>query len=72
MIDGLYGNISNKNLHLVRFNQTSLLYSGNNSNNIPMANWAIDSIIEVLQTFYHQMKFSNNYQGWMMDERVPT
>ena len=31
----------------------------------PMANWALDSVIESIQKFYHEMNFDNTVSGWL-------
>ena len=31
----------------------------------PMANWALDAMIESIQKFYHKMNFDNIVSGWL-------
>ena len=31
----------------------------------PMANWALDAVIESIQKFYHEMNFYNTVSGWL-------
>ena len=52
-------------LKLVRINCTTPLYSGNDKVGNPMANWAIDTIIKLLQKYYHQMLKENTFKGWL-------
>ena len=66
MMEPLYASIEYKLLHLVRVNCTAPLYEGNDTEGRPMANWAIDGLIELIQKFYHKMNFRNdNLDGWM-------
>ena len=31
----------------------------------PMANWALDAVIESIQKFYNEMNFDNTVSGWL-------
>ena len=57
-MEGLYEHISYKYLHLTRINRTVLLYSGFDKQGDPMANWAMDGLIETVQKYYHKMNFN--------------
>ena len=59
------GSISSKLLQLVRFNFTVPLYNGMEKFGNPMANWALDAVIESIQKFYHEMNFDNTVSGWL-------
>ena len=63
MMDTLYGKISNRNLQLVRVNRTIPLYNGVDRQGLPMASWALDGIVELVQKYYHQMNFRSE-AGW--------
>ena len=63
-IDAFYSEIPANLLHLVRINRTSPLYKGNDKYGRPMANWALDAIIELQQKFYHRMK-QGSVEGWL-------
>jgi hypothetical protein len=64
-MEHLYCDLSPKLLHLVRINRTQPLYDGCDKSGNPMANWSLDGIIELIQKFYHQMKFQNTDIGWL-------
>lgn len=42
---------------MIRINRTVPLYDGNDKDGNPMANWALDGIIEMLQKYYHRLRF---------------
>ena len=42
---------------LVLINRTVPLYSSSDNQGNPMANWAMDSLIETVQKYYHKMNF---------------
>jgi hypothetical protein len=64
-IETFYSKLSSKLLHLVRVNRTSPLYSGNDRQGMPMANWALDAIIELQQKYYHRMQQGSSVTGWL-------
>lgn len=64
-MEHLYGQLSGKLLHFVRINRTQPLYDGVDKSNKPMAHWPLDGIIELLQKYYHKMRFDNSDYGWM-------
>ena len=64
-MDDLYGRIPYRYLQLVRINRTAPLYSGCDHQGDPMANWAMDSLIETVQKYYHKMNFhTGKSNGW--------
>ena len=65
MIDEHYGFISSKLLQFVRLNRTVPLYNGMDKFGNPMANWALDAVIEYIQNFYHEINFDNTISGWL-------
>jgi hypothetical protein len=66
MMEEMYGKLDYKLLHLTRINRTIPLYTGVDTDGRPMANWAIDALIELVQKYYHKMNFRNdNLEGWM-------
>jgi hypothetical protein len=66
-IDAFYSQLPSKLLHLVRINRTSPLYEGNDRQGKPMANWALDAIIEVQQKYYHRMQQGTSVKGWLQN-----
>jgi hypothetical protein len=66
-MDQFYAQLPSKLLHLVQINRTSPLYEGNDSQGRPMANWALDAIIEVQQKYYHRMQQGTNVKGWLQN-----
>ena len=65
-IEDLYNKISAKLLHLTRINRTVPLYTGFDSQGEPMLNWALDSLIETVQKYYHKMNFhTGKSNGWL-------
>ena len=65
-MEDLYARIPYKLLHLCRINRTVPLYSGMDSQGNPMANWALDSLIETIQKYYHKINFNNGKSnGWL-------
>ena len=62
-IDTFYKKIGPQRLQLVRINRTVPLYGGYDKQGVPMANWSLDGIIELIQKYYHQMKFTTE-KGW--------
>ena len=58
-----YHRIGPRHLQLVRINRTAPLYAGTDKQDVPMANWSLDGIIELIQKYYHQLKFSSD-KGW--------
>ena len=63
MIKTLYHKIGHRRLQLVRINRTLPLHDGLGKQGIPMVNWSLDGIIELVQKYYHQMKF-NSEEEW--------
>ena len=64
MIDDLYNKIGARTLHIVRVNQILSLNDGVDRNGAPVDNWSMDSSIELIQTFYHQMGFQSKLKIW--------
>ena len=64
MIDEHYGKIPPKLLHLVRTNRTTPLHTGVDSQGKPMANWMLDSVIELVQKYYHSDGSENAIKSW--------
>ena len=56
-MEDLYNKISYKYLHLTCINCTVPLYDRLGTQGEPMANWALDGLIETVQKFYHKMNF---------------
>ena len=55
-----------KYLHLTQVNWTVPLYNRLSKQGKPMANWALDSLIETVQKFYHKMNFhTGKSNGWL-------
>ena len=52
-------------LHLVRLNCTVLLYNGVDQAGNPMAFWAHDAIIELLQNYFHEHNKENTIESWI-------
>ena len=63
MMDTLYSKVGYKHLQLIRINRTVPLYSGTDTQGIPMANWSLDGIVELIQQYYHKIRFKND-GGW--------
>jgi len=64
MIDTLHSKLNCMQLQLVRINRTvPSCSSQEKQENKPMSNWALDAIIELIQKYYHQMRFKNE-KGW--------
>ena len=62
----LYDQIPYKCLHLLRINCTVPLYPGYDGQGDPMGNWALDSLIEMVQKYYHKMNFHTaKSNGWL-------
>jgi hypothetical protein len=64
MIDEHYGRIPAKILHLVRCNRTTPLHTGVDAQGKPMANWMLDSVIELVQKYYHSDGSENDIKSW--------
>ena len=64
MMGELYNTIGALNLHLAIVNQTSPLYYGVDINGAPVDNWSMDSLFELIRTFYHQMGFQSKLKVW--------
>ena len=65
-IEDLYDRIPYKYLHLTRINRTTPLYNGRSKQGEPMMNWALDSLIETVQKYYHKMNFhTGKGNGWL-------
>ena len=62
-IENFYHKIRPCRLQLVRINRTAPLYVGDDKQGIPMVNWSLNGIIELIQKYYHQLKFSSD-KGW--------
>ena len=58
-MDELQDTIDARTLHLVKLNQTSPLYDVVDRNGALLVNWSMDSFIELIQKFYHQMGFQS-------------
>jgi hypothetical protein len=63
-IEELYARIPYNILQQLRVNRTVPLYEGSNKTGRPMANWAFDALIELLQHKYKAMQFPNSIEGW--------
>jgi hypothetical protein len=64
-IEEMYGKIPYNILQGCRVNHTIPLYGGvEKKTQEPMANWALDGIIELMQKYYHKMNFANTLEGW--------
>ena len=64
MMGELYDTIDERNLHLARFNQTSPIYDVVDRNGSLMNNWSMDSLIDLIQMFYHNMGFQSKLKVW--------
>ena len=62
-IENFYNKVGPRKLQLVRINRTAPLYGGCDKQGVPMANWLLDGIIELIQKYYHLMKFMTE-KGW--------
>ena len=72
-IDQFYRDLPYHLLHLVRINRTVPLHDGVDSGDVPMANHALDDIIEILQKYYHKFSFESslhNSPNLMMFEKA--
>jgi hypothetical protein len=65
-IEQIYGKIPFEVLQMMRANRCHPLYSGNDKRGNPMANWALDALIELMQRYYHKMNFTNTIEGWKL------
>ena len=64
-MEDLYGRIPYTYLQLAHINRTVPLYSGSDNQGNPMANWAMDGLIETVQKYYHKMNFhTGKSDGW--------
>ena len=52
-------------LHLVWLNRTVPLYDGDDQAGNPMAFWAHDAIIELLQKYFHEHNKENTIEAWI-------
>ena len=67
MMESFYKRIPSKILHLVRVNRTCPLYAGVDKQGDPMAFWAHDAIIELLQKYFHQHNKENTIESWIQN-----
>eukprot|EP00957_Ditylum_brightwellii_P195067 14862633-Ditylum_brightwellii.AAC.1 len=62
-MEQLYSGTDKRVLHLLRINHMQPLYSDVDIWKLPMANWALDGIIELIQKYYHEMNFDDSLEG---------
>ena len=62
-IETFYNKIGPQKLEMVHINRNAPLYGVCDKQGIPMANWSLGGIIELIQKYFHQMKF-NTEKGW--------
>jgi hypothetical protein len=66
MIGQLYSEVPFHVLQVTRINRTVPLHDGCDKKGNPMASWALDAIIELLQRYYHKMNFDNTLEQWKL------
>ena len=64
MMEQFYSKIDGEILQLVRINRTMPLYTGRDTTGRRMSDWALDSMIEVMNQQYTKMNFHNDLDGW--------
>ena len=65
MMEHFYTKLPPHILHLVRLNRTAPLYNGVDQAGNPMAFWAHDAIIELLQKYFHKHNKENTIESWI-------
>ena len=63
-IEALYGRVPFHVLQSTRENQMQSIHAGNDRDGRPMAQWAMDALMELLQIKYKAMDFPNSREGW--------
>jgi hypothetical protein len=63
-VEQIYDKLPYEVLHLMCVNRLHPLYPGQDKHGNPMACWALDAIIELMQRYYHKMDFQNTVEGW--------
>jgi hypothetical protein len=63
-IEDLYGRVPFHVLQAARENRMQPLHVGSDRDGVPMAQWALDAIMELLQIKYKAMNFPNSREGW--------
>jgi hypothetical protein len=63
-IEDLYARIPFNILQAARENRMQPLHSGTDRDGNPMAQWAMDALMELLQVKYKAMNFPNSAEGW--------
>ena len=65
MMDVLYDKIGHCRIQHIRVNLTVTLCSGVEKQGVPMSNWSLDGVIELVQKHYHKIRFKSE-EGWAM------
>ena len=63
-IEDLYGRVPFHVLQAARENRMQPIHVGVDRNGTPMAQWALDALMELLQIKYKAMNFPNSREGW--------
>eukprot|EP00957_Ditylum_brightwellii_P098477 7502262-Ditylum_brightwellii.AAC.1 len=61
----MYDDINTRQLYILQINRTTPLYEDKDDRKYPMANWAQDGIIEMIQKYHYSMNFNNSLKGWI-------
>ena len=64
IISKLYEKILSKLLYSVRTNRTFPLHASTDNEGMPMTSWLLDSIIDLIQKFFHTIEIEDLLQGW--------
>jgi hypothetical protein len=62
-IEDLFGRVPFHVLQASRENRMQAIHVGNNRDATPMAQWAMDALMELLQVKYKAMNFPNSREG---------
>jgi hypothetical protein len=63
-IEDLYGRVPFHVLQAARENRMQPIHTGTDRDGKPMAHWALDALMELLQIKYKAMNFPNSREGW--------
>jgi hypothetical protein len=63
-IEDLYGRVPFHVLQAARENRMQPIHKGVDRDGTPMAQWALDAVMELLQIKYKAMNFPNSREGW--------
>jgi hypothetical protein len=63
-IEDLYGRVPFDVLQAARENRMQAIHVGIDRDGVPMAQWALDALMELMQIKYKAMNFPNSREGW--------